>query len=181
MIKDMDRSDNLEIKVAEDKGLMSSAVSSPYAQESVGDRLDGFFGSISKIVTEENENLIYAAATPTLWVLLLLVYLGISFLTRAWHLTWLTFLGGASLQILMDLVFRINKLRRFPFTDKIRRKMINHVHGATSAIFWLTVVAVYIIFSFMTGWWEATWVLYPIASVVQVYMSLYFSHMKKKK
>lgn len=137
---------------------------------------DGFFRNIDP----KNENAIQSGIISVMWIVITIMYFLGSFITGWWHVSWLIFLAGSIFTIFIDLIFGMNKLRRKPFSDKIRKKMIDKIHGAASGIFWLAVTIVYILGSFITGWWHVSWLIFLVASVVQIIMSTFFSMIKKQ-
>ena len=51
------------------------------------------------------------AISATLWTLIVLVYLLISFLTFAWYITWMIFLVGACIEAIINLIFMMKKYK----------------------------------------------------------------------
>lgn len=55
-------------------------------------------------------------------------------------------------------------LKEGPFTEEEKRK--DRVKKSVGGIYWLTVTALYLAFSFATDNWEMTWVVWPVAGVL---------------
>lgn len=137
------------------------------------------FDSIFRSVTPDNEKALQSGIISIMWIIITILYFLGSFATGLWHISWLIFLLGSILTIFIDLMFDLNKLRREPFGDKVRKKVINKIHGAASGIFWLAATIAYILISFVTGAWAISWLIFLIASIAQIVMSTFFSIMKK--
>ena len=50
-----------------------------------------------------------------------------------------------------------------------------HGHGGISAAFWLGTVAVYLAYSFITGDWRRSWIVWPVAGVLYAALAAAFS------
>lgn len=87
------------------------------------------------------------ALSSTLWILIVLTYFLVSFLTRSWHITWVIFLIGAVLQQAVESI--------------IRGKFLS------GGIIWTSTVIIYLIISFWSGYWHLTWLVFLAAAAVQ--------------
>ncbi len=47
-----------------------------------------------------------------------------------------------------------------------QRRRSGRIRGAISTVFWLTATAVYLLWSFLTGAWELSWIVWPIAGIL---------------
>ena len=45
-------------------------------------------------------------------------------------------------------------------------KRRRHGHGSLSAAFWLGTVSIYLAYSFITGDWRRSWIVWPVAGVL---------------
>ncbi len=106
--------------------------------------------------TEARENKMASLVSSTLWAIVVTIYLGASFLTMWWHVTWIIFPFAASLQSLVLAYF-------FPAQ---RQK---HLTGAL----WTFATTVYLIISFWSNAWYITWLVFPITAAVQQASRLY--------
>ena len=102
-------------------------------------------------------------ASSVLWCMVVVLYVIISFISNAWHITWVIFLFGAAVQCLLSAWI-------LPHTKS------NSYTGA----FWNIVVAIYIMISFAVNWWHISWVIFPLAVAVQQGMKFYFSWNREK-
>ncbi|MBE6614899.1 MAG: hypothetical protein E7631_06310 [Ruminococcaceae bacterium] len=91
-----------------------------------------------------------------LWILTPIWYFLSSFMTGNWHLTWLIFLGSAAGSILLDILVKYNE-------GTPLRKC-----GGWHGIFWLCLVMFYFTFSFASGQWALSWLLFPAGAIVEI-------------
>lgn len=91
-----------------------------------------------------------------LWIMTPIWYLLSSFATEAWHLTWLTFLGSAAGSVLLDILVKYNE-------GTPLRKC-----GGWHGIFWICLVMFYFLFSFATGLWAVSWMLFPVGAIAEI-------------
>ena len=104
----------------------------------------------------KREHRMAGLASSTLWSLAVALYFVASFLTTAWHVTWILFPLAAAVQCCISA-------RLFP------RSRYKALIGA----FWCLVVTVYFILSFYTFAWHVTWILFPFAVAVQQALRLF--------
>jgi len=57
--------------------------------------------------SQKKKKSIQASVSTIIWMMTLIVYFLLSFLTMAWHITWLMFLIGVCLQAIANLVFQL--------------------------------------------------------------------------
>jgi hypothetical protein len=91
---------------------------------------------------------LFAAATSFLWLLVLIVYFAVSFLTGDWHITWLVFIVGAILQQVITAVFSANR------------------RGLAAGMLYTSAAVVYVAVSFLTEAWHITWLIFLAAAAV---------------
>ena len=96
------------------------------------------------------------AVSSTLWLLVVTVYLAVSFITMQWHITWLIFLAGALLQNMI----------LFLMGDPGGSKKI-----VGSAI-WMSAIIGYFIISFSTMQWGWAAFIFLAAALVQQFIRL---------
>ena len=106
----------------------------------------------------ENNKKLLGYASSTLWSIMAVLYVIISFTSNAWHVTWVIFIFGAAIQCLLSAWI-------LPHTKS------NSYSGA----FWNIVVAIYIMISFAGNWWHMSWVIFPLAVAVHQGMKFYIS------
>lgn len=100
-----------------------------------------------KISGNDRDQRMRKAVGSTLWLTITLVYFFISFITGAWHVTWLIFIIGAILQ---------NIIRYIMGDPKGTRRLLN-------STIWLITLVLYFWLSFWTGAWAWTWLLFIVA------------------
>ena len=97
------------------------------------------------------------AVTAALCVTLALAGIGTTFLIR-------TGIRWESLQKLLE---------EGDYSREAKRG--RHGHGGISAAFWLGTVAVYLAYSFITGDWRRSWIVWPVAGVLYAALAAAFS------
>lgn len=85
------------------------------------------------------------------WLLVVAVYVMVSFQYGGWHLTWVIFLFAAAAADLIRLMLD-------PNPKKLR--------GRISSALWTSTVGIYFILSFRTGAWHITWIIFLIAAAL---------------
>ena len=104
----------------------------------------------------KTENKMASMASSTLWAIIIVIYLAISFMSSRWDLTWMIFPFAGGLQNLVLAYF--NKPDKFKY-----------LAGA----FWCMVVTIYLAISFATFAWNITWIIFPVAVAVHQAVRLY--------
>ena len=93
------------------------------------------------------------------WAIGLVVYLTVSFLTGAWHVSWVIFpILGAISNLICALLPAEN-----PLAGQQKRRLRKRVCD----LIWAVGLAVYFLLSFATMAWYITWVVFPIVGAVQ--------------
>ena len=93
------------------------------------------------------------------WAIGLVVYLTVSFLTGAWHVSWVIFpILGAISNLVCALLPAEN-----PLAGQQKRRLRKRVCD----LIWAVGLAVYFLLSFATMAWYITWVVFPIVGAVQ--------------
>ncbi len=97
-----------------------------------------------------------------IWALGLGVYFLISFTTGDWHITWVLFPIVSALNDLVKAIVRNREALHsdvmFPSKQRVRK-------GIRSLI-WAIGLAIYFIFSFATGAWHMSWLIFPMIGAV---------------
>lgn len=94
-----------------------------------------------------------------IWTIGLAVYLIISFLTMAWHVTWVIFpILGAVNALACALI---------PAENPTAAQRSNRLKKGINGMIWAIGLALYFIISFATMAWYITWVIFPIIGAVQ--------------
>ena len=102
-----------------------------------------------KISIPDRESRIMGAASSLLWLMIVIVYMLISFSTQRWDVTWIVFLVGVVLQQVLTTLL----------TKKIN----------LNGIIMSSAVIVYFVISFMFQNWYISWIIFIIAAaLVQV-------------
>ena len=93
------------------------------------------------------------------WAIGLVVYLTVSFLTGAWHVSWVIFpILGAISNLICALLPAEN-----PLAGQQKRRLRKRICD----LIWAVGLAVYFLLSFATMAWYITWVVFPIVGAVQ--------------
>lgn len=95
------------------------------------------------------------SAQGALWLLMIAGYVLWSFLSGAWHITWIAFLLAPAVMNVIDAAFYWNVPG---YAKKVR--------GACSGALWLTITSLYFVLSFATGAWHITWIMFLIAAAL---------------
>ena len=94
-----------------------------------------------------------------IWAIGLAVYLIISFLTMAWHVTWVIFpILGAVNTLACTLI---------PAENPTVAQRNSRLKKGINSMIWAIGLALYFIISFATFAWYITWVIFPIIGAVQ--------------
>lgn len=145
-----------------DKGFF--AADSGYSS---GSALTTLFSGMS----DKDRKTLRIAATSVMWLLTVVVYLLISFITELWDYTWLIFLGAAALGNALGLAEKMYQLKTYYLDDKAYKKLYKKINAEVSSLMWLLVVITYFIVSFFTGLWDITWIIFLVASAAQIVLS----------
>lgn len=94
-----------------------------------------------------------------IWAIGLAVYLIVSFLTMAWHITWVIF----------PILGAVNALAcaMIPAENPSPVQRNRRLKKSVSNMIWAIGLALYFIISFTTMAWYITWVIFPIIGAVQ--------------
>ena len=94
-----------------------------------------------------------------IWAIGLAVYLIVSFLTMAWHITWVIF----------PILGAVNALAcaMIPAENPSPVQRNRRLKKSVSNMIWAIGLALYFIISFATMAWYITWVIFPIIGAVQ--------------
>ena len=99
------------------------------------------------------------SVSSLIWAIGLAVYLILSFLTGAWHITWVIFpiLGAIN-----ALVFAL-----IPAENPTALRRNSSLKKGINSMIWAVGLALYFIISFATMAWYITWLIFPITGAVQ--------------
>ena len=126
-------------------GEPETAEKTEYAQEAQGAYVQSApHGGISKAAS--------ASMISALWMLMTVVYFLLSFRTGAWHVTWIIFIVGASINCMISAWLAAQK------------KGFWASRGGVQGAMWTLMTAAYFLISFMTGAWHITWLVFLIAA-----------------
>ena len=103
-------------------------------------------------VTEKGKQAkLRGAVSSSLWSLIVVIYLMVSFTTFQWHVTWMIFVFGAFLQCIIGMAFapKGSQMRGF------------------AGMLWTGTVLLYLMISFFTSQWHITWIIFLIAVALQ--------------
>lgn len=94
-----------------------------------------------------------------IWAIGLAVYLIVSFLTMAWHITWVIFPILGSVNALACALI--------PGENPTAAQRNNRLKKSVNSMIWAIGLALYFIISFATMAWYITWLIFPIIGAVQ--------------
>lgn len=99
------------------------------------------------------------SVSSLIWAVGLAVYLIVSFLTMAWHVTWVIFpILGAVNALACALI---------PAENPTAAQRNHRLRKGINGMIWAMGLALYFIISFATMAWYITWVIFPIIGAVQ--------------
>ena len=116
-------------------------------------------GSREKEDDDEPKSELGKSVSSLIWAIGLAVYLIISFLTMAWHITWVIFpILGAVNALACALI---------PGENPTVAQRSNRLRKGINSMIWAIGLALYFIISFATMAWYITWLIFPIIGAVQ--------------
>lgn len=108
---------------------------------------------------EEPKSELGKSVSSLIWAIGLAVYLIVSFLTMAWHVTWVIFpILGAVNALVCALI---------PAENPTAAQRNNRLKKSVNGMIWAIGLALYFIISFATFAWHVTWLIFPITGAVQ--------------
>jgi hypothetical protein len=109
-----------------------------------------------RLFEQDNRSKLKASVTTSLWSIVVVLYLAISFLTQMWSVTWIIFLIGAFVQQLALFYLSGSRARR----------------GFFYSMLWSITLVLYFIVSFAFDAWAFSWIIFLIALAVQEIVKL---------
>ncbi len=105
-------------------------------------------------------NALMGSFESAMWILIVIAYFALSFLTGKWYLTWLIFLMGANGSILFDMVRKYNR----------GKSLSRVIDDEFSGLMWVTITMIYFLFSFTVGgWaWAYSWMIFLVGALIEV-------------
>lgn len=108
---------------------------------------------------EEPKSELGKSVSSLIWAIGLAVYLIVSFLTMAWHVTWVIFpILGAVNALVCALI---------PAENPTAAQKNNRLKKGINGMIWAIGLALYFIISFATFAWHITWLIFPITGAAQ--------------
>lgn len=99
------------------------------------------------------------SVSSLIWAIGLAAYLVLSFLTGAWHITWVIFpILGAVNALVCAMI---------PAENPTALRRNSSLKKGINSMIWAIGLALYFIISFATMAWYITWLIFPIAGAVQ--------------
>ena len=99
------------------------------------------------------------SVSSLIWAIGLAVYLIVSFLTGAWHITWVIFpILGAVNALVCAMI---------PAENPTALRRNSSLKKGINSMIWAIGLALYFIISFATMAWYITWLIFPITGAVQ--------------
>lgn len=119
----------------------------------------GISSETRRAEADEPKTALGKSISAFVWAIGLVVYLAVSFLTGAWHVSWVIFpILGAISNLICALLPAEN-----PLAGQQKRRLRKRVCD----LIWAVGLAVYFLLSFATMAWYITWVVFPIVGAVQ--------------
>jgi len=113
---------------------------------------NSFVEEYKEMVSINNDrNKLKGALSSSMWSLVVVLYFLISFFTQWWHISWIIFLVGACVQLLI----------LYAFADPSLRNRLWH------GILWILTTILYFIISFSLNVWSWSWTIFLIAVAVE--------------
>ena len=112
---------------------------------------------------EEPQSELSKSLIGLIWALGLGVYFLVSFTTGAWHMTWVIFPILGALDSLVSAIGRnqdaLHSDMIFPRKQRVRKSI--------KRLIWAIGLAIYFLFSFATGAWYMSWLIFPMIGAVK--------------
>lgn len=109
--------------------------------------------------SDEPKSELGKSVSSLIWAVGLAVYLIVSFLTGAWHITWVIFpILGAVNALACALI---------PAENPTALRRNSSLKKGINSMIWAIGLALYFIISFATMAWHITWLIFPIIGAVQ--------------
>ena len=128
------------------------------------------------VFKDSNIKAIKNAAIAVMWLAIVCFYFIVSFQSYNWSFSWIIFLVGAALNVIIDTMGKVIRLSRIDDTES-RIKLLKKIRNCITSVMWLAIVAVYFLFSAMSGRWELSWLIFIAGSAVQVVINTIFKVM----
>ena len=123
-------------------------------------------GSYANNEGKTYSNKTVAVIMSIFWPSIVCLYFIISFATKKWQYTWLIFvIGGVVSMLIKNLYATSSDSEKTYSSDREPKSYTNKTAEAVMSVFWPTVTCVYLIWSFLTFDWHFTWIIWPIAAV----------------
>lgn len=110
-----------------------------------------------------SESELSKSITGLLWALGLGLYFFLSFTTSDWHITWVIFPILGALDSLVSAIVRnqdaLHSDMIFPRKQRVRKSI--------KRLIWAIGLAIYFLFSFATGAWYMSWLIFPMIGAVK--------------
>ena len=115
--------------------------------------------SREKADDDEPKSELGKSISSLIWAIGLAVYLIVSFLTMAWHVTWVIF----------PILGAVNALAcaMIPDENPSAAQRSSRLRKGINGMIWAIGLALYFIISFATMAWYITWIIFPIIGAVQ--------------
>lgn len=102
-------------------------------------------------------------AIGALWLVFVALYFLWSFASGRWYITWVIFLIGPCVTMLLEAAFYWNVPQK-------RKK----VRGDCIGAMWMLTLTLYFVLSFATGAWHITWIMFLIAAALSCMLNACF-------
>ena len=106
-------------------------------------------GMKEQMTRGRREGRLMGLISSTLWPLVVVLYLALSFVTGRWDVTWIIFIVAGAVQCGIGAMIYPNA-------------RVKHLTGA----YWCFIPALYLSLSFVTRAWSVTWIIFPLAVAV---------------
>ncbi len=110
--------------------------------------------------------------------IILAVYLGVSFWTKRWDITWIIWLLYGPMEAIGKAIFGKGREQEASSQDNQKSRVILKVYNE---IYWTIIVAIYLGVSFLTKRWDITWLIWVVAIFIDALCSSILSYNADKK
>lgn len=112
----------------------------------------------------KNLERILGKISTCMWLCTVIVYFLFSFTYGEWHTSWIIFLWSSIGQVILGMIKKVN-----------RGKPLGKVmKSGLSSVLWLGITIIYILFSFATGAWHLTWLIFLLGALIQTFLGMFF-------
>lgn len=132
------------------------------------------FQKYGYIFTDQNIKVIKRTAIAVLWLVIIILYFLYSYATYDWDISWIIFLFGALITIAVNTAGKIAGISRGGDNAESRIRLLKSIRGGVTAMMWVGIVIVYLLFSHQTYAWDVSWLIFLLGAVIQIILNAVF-------